>query len=74
MTKTTRPTSPSCSCGSHGELRRCTGNGGIAWRCPRCLATLSKWIPHEILLKADIDINALPDWNQAPDNQMGLPL
>ncbi len=65
---------PRCACGADGELRHCAGNNAVAWRCPRCLTALTKWIPHERLLEAGVDIAALPDWDQAPDNQMGLPL
>jgi hypothetical protein len=37
---------PRCSCGTPGELHRCRANGGIGWRCPCCLKSLSAWIPH----------------------------
>ena len=52
---------PTCRCGAAGELRRCNANGGIAWRCSRCLRMLSDWIGRSRLI--GIDIGALPDWN-----------
>jgi tRNA(Ile2) C34 agmatinyltransferase TiaS len=76
MSTTTRPTAPRCSCGADGELRRCTGNGGIAWRCPRCLTALTKWIPHESPHLAGVNLFDLPPWD-APavdDTQIGLRL
>ncbi len=54
---------PRCACGAEGELRRCAGNDGVAWRCPRCLAVLSKWLPHAELTAAGVDPERLPDWN-----------
>ncbi len=72
MRKLPHLAAPRCSCGSHGELRRCAANGGVAWRCPQCLKALSKWIPHESLLEAGVDIAALPEWDAAPDKQTVL--
>ena len=74
MLKIPQIAAPRCSCGAAGELRRCAGNAGVAWRCPRCMRVLSEWLPHIELLEAAIDIDALPDWNAAPDVQMGLSL
>lgn len=67
---------PQCACGTLGELRICHANSGIAWRCPRCLAILSKWLPHPWVLATGIDVNSLPDWNTPAgnDRQAGLPL
>ncbi len=67
---------PRCQCGAEGELRRCAGNGGIGWRCPRCLAPLSKWLPHADLLVAGVNIGELPAWDKTPidGRQEALPL
>jgi hypothetical protein len=67
---------PRCACSAEGELRRCAGNRGIGWRCPRCLAPLSKWLRHADLLVAGVNIGALPAWDQPAhdDRQVGLPL